>query len=124
MKLKKLTPVLVVAAVEPSLEFWRERLGFAITMEVPHDKALGFAALENDGLEIMLQTRASLASDMSGAASAGENTFLYFEVDDLGAIIAKLQGAPIVVERRTAPYGAEEIAYREPGGHVVCFAQR
>lgn len=124
MKLKKATSVLVVEAIEPCLGFWRERLGFKVAIEVPHEKKLGFVALEKDGVEVMLQTRASLRADMAGAAKDGGAAFLYVEVDDLAAIIAKLEGVPVAVQRRRAFYGADEIAYREPGGHVVCFSQR
>lgn len=122
--LKRLAPVLVVPAIEPSLEFFRQRLGFKVTIEVPHGDALGFAALEKDGIEVMLQTRESIRADMPGVAGAGagEKTFLYVEVADLDAAIAAVAGAPVVLERRRAFYGADEIAVREPGGHVVCLA--
>ena len=123
MKMKKATTVLVVDAVEPSLEFWRERLGFAVTIEVPFEDKLGFVALQKDDVEIMVQTRASVRSDMAGAASAGGAAFVYIEVDDIDAIIRKLDGHPVTVPRRKSFYGADEIAYREPGGHFVCFAR-
>jgi catechol 2,3-dioxygenase-like lactoylglutathione lyase family enzyme len=124
IKLKRLAPVLVVPAVEPSLEFFRRRLGFNVTIEVPLGNALGFAALEKDGIEVMLQSRESIGADMPKVAGAGggEKTFLYIEVGDLDAVIAAVEGAPVVLERRRAFYGADEIAVREPGGHVVCFS--
>jgi catechol 2,3-dioxygenase-like lactoylglutathione lyase family enzyme len=124
MRIKRLAPVLIVPAIEPSLEFFRERLGFTATIEVPHGDKLGFAAVERDGIEVMLQTRESIRGDMAGVAGAGEGSFLYLEVDDLDAIVSAVQGVPIVVERRRAFYGADELAVREPGGHVICFACR
>lgn len=121
-KLKRLAPVLVVPAIEPSLDFFRRRLGFTVTIEVPLGNALGFAALEKDGIEVMLQTRESIRGDMPGVAGGGEQSFLYVEVEDLDAVIAAVEGAPVVLPRRRAFYGADEIAVREPGGHVICFA--
>ena len=41
MRLKGLTPVLVVDAIEPVLGFWVDRLGFKKTTEVPHEGRLG-----------------------------------------------------------------------------------
>ncbi len=123
IKTNKLTTVLVVETIEPSLDFWRARLGFTVTIEVPHGDKLGFVALENDGLEVMLQTRKSLTNDMAGAAKAAGPTLLYLEVDDLEEVIAALHGVPVAVQRRRAFYGADEIAFHEPGGHIVCFSR-
>lgn len=40
----KVTPVLIVPAIEPVLPLW-ESIGFARTAEVPHGDALGFVIL-------------------------------------------------------------------------------
>ena len=45
VELKKLTPILTVESIEPSLPFWVDALGFTKTVEVPHEGALGFAIL-------------------------------------------------------------------------------
>ena len=60
MKMNRLTPVLMVEAIEPCLPFWVDRLGFSKTVEVPHGDRLGFAILVRDGVELMYQTRASV----------------------------------------------------------------
>ena len=48
LTVQKLTPVLVVDAIEPCLSFWVDRLGFEKTVEVPEGNArievLGFRA--------------------------------------------------------------------------------
>ncbi len=51
---KRLTPILVVEEIEPSIEFWVDRLGFEKTMEVPEGDKLGFAAFAKDGFEVMV----------------------------------------------------------------------
>lgn len=124
MNLKRLTPVLMVDAIEPVLNFWIERLGFEKTTEVPHEGALGFVILQRDGIEIMYQTRASVASDVGPlAASPQRGTFLFIEVDDLDDVEKRLRGVTPVVPRRTTFYGAQELIVREPGGNAVTFAQ-
>jgi len=51
--LKSLAPVMIVEAVEPSLKFWTEQLGFAKDNEVPGpDGKLIFASVKKDDLEI------------------------------------------------------------------------
>jgi uncharacterized glyoxalase superfamily protein PhnB len=124
MKISRLTPVLMVEAIEPVLDFWIDRLGFTRTTEVPHEGRLGFVILEKDGIEIMYQTRASVAADIAPlAVSPMKGTFLFMEVDDLGAIEKALKGVTPVVPRRTTFYGANELIVREPAGNVVTFAQ-
>jgi uncharacterized glyoxalase superfamily protein PhnB len=124
-QIRKSTPVLIVDAIEPSLPFWQERLGFERPVEVPDGERLGFVILTNAAVEVMYQTRALLAKD-SGAHSAAfhnDKTLLFVEVGDIDALASALQGFEIVMPRRETFYGSTEIGYREPGGHFVTFAQ-
>lgn len=121
--LKKISPVLMVEAIEPCVPFW-ERLGFTRGPEVPHGDALGFIILEKDGLEVMYQSRASVEADVAAVAkSPMGGTMLFLEVSDLEAVIAALGKAPVIVPRRKTFYGMDEIGVREPGGNAIVFAQ-
>ena len=123
--IRKLTPVLVVDAIEPCLPFWIDRLGFTKTVEVPEGDALGFVILVKDGIEVMYQSRASVAHDAPGTldTTARLATCLFLEVDDVAAIEEAMRGVEVVVPRRRTFYGMDEIGVREPGGSVVMFAQ-
>ena len=121
--MKKLTPVLVVDQVEPCAAFWTGALGFQRTAEVPHDGETGFVMLQRGAVEIMYQSRASVAADLPSLAEGAHRTVLYLEVGDLDAVEAAVAGAEIVQPRRTTFYGMMEIGVREPGGNVVIFAQ-
>ena len=123
MTARKLTPVLIVDRVEPCVEFWTERLGFEKKFEVPHGDRLGFAAVEKGGVEIMYQSRESVAADIAALAGDEYRTALFIEVEDLDAVERALQGVELVQPRRTTFYGMMEVAVREPGGSVVIFAQ-
>ena len=125
MTMKKLTPVILVEEIEPCLPFWVERLGFAKTVEVPEGNRLGFVILVKDGVEVMYQSRASVAKDLPQLAKGvfRSTTGLFIEVDGLDAILAKLKGVEVVVPERKTFYGAREIGVREPGGSVVVFAE-
>ena len=122
--IRKLTPVLVVAEIEPSLPFWT-RLGFEKTVEVPEGDRLGFVILAKDGVEVMYQTRESVQNDIPKMAEsrAGESAALFIEVADIESVARAVEGLPVVVPRRTTFYGMDEIGVREPGGHVITFAQ-
>jgi hypothetical protein len=124
MTISRLTPVLLVEAIEPVLEFWVTRLGFSRTAEVPHGDKLGFVILERDGIQVMYQTRESVAADIPPLGDSPQRgTFLFLEVDNLDAIGSALNGITPVVPRRKTFYGADELIVREPAGNVVTFAQ-
>ena len=124
-EIRKLSPVIVVDEIEPCLHFWIERLGFTKTVEVPEGDKLGFVILAKDGVEIMYQSRASVANDIPILAKrfADPSTAFFIEVADVTSIAERMQGVETVVPRRKTFYGMDEIGVREPGGHVVVFAQ-
>ena len=124
--LTHLAPVLIVDAVEPCIAFWKDRFGLAVENEVPGpDGKLVFASVKNDAVEIMYQTRASVAADSPAQAKelTGHSTALFFHVDDLDAAEAAVKGAPVVKARHKTFYGSEELYVREPGGNTVGFAK-
>jgi uncharacterized glyoxalase superfamily protein PhnB len=121
--MKKLTPILAVDAIEPSLPFWVDALGFTKTVEVPHEDSLGFAILEKNGQEVMLQTLASMNADVPAVAPRAGGSILFLEIEDLSAIESVVGDYELLVPRRKTFYGAEEIFVREPGGNVIGFAQ-
>jgi uncharacterized glyoxalase superfamily protein PhnB len=120
---RKLTPVLFVDRIEPSLGFWTA-LGFEKVVEVPEDDGLGFVLLAKDGIEVMYQSRTSLRKDVPAVADAPSASALYIEVDDLAEVARRIAGAPVVVPRRTTFYGMEEFGVREPAGNLVTFSRK
>ena len=123
MKVKKVTPILVVDAIEPALPFWHAQLGFEKVAEVPHGGRLGFVLLARDGHEVMLQTRESLEADVPSVAALAPACAVYCDVDSLDAAIAAVPGAEVLVPRRRTFYGADEIWVRDPNGAVVGLAE-
>lgn len=123
VQFRKLSPVLIVDAIEPCLPFWTERLGFAKVVEVPEGDRLGFVILTRDGVEVMYQSRDSVRNDILALADTPPGATLYIEVSDVSAVERAIEGREVVVPRRQTFYGADEIGIREPGGNVVLFAQ-
>ena len=127
MTVKRITPVLFAQEIEPCIRFWVDRLGFEKTMEVPAGDKLGFAMLQNGGLELMYQSYTSAEKDPADSEIAKlarkGPTFLYVEVDNLDETIARMKGVIVVMPVRTTFYGATEISVLDPAGHVVTFAQ-
>jgi uncharacterized glyoxalase superfamily protein PhnB len=120
--MKKLTPNLIVDSIEECLPFWVDRLGFGKTVEVPNGDRLGFVILKHGDVELMLQSQASMNTDVAAIAKGPHRTTLYFEVEDLAPIREALRGWPEAAPERTTFYGAREIIVRDPAGNAVFFS--
>jgi len=122
--IQQLTANLAVERVEPSAEFFK-KIGFEISVQVPEGDHIGFAILVNGANQVMFQTRTGILEDSKtmAAAAVAAPMMLYVTVDDLEAIKSKMDGYPVQMAERETFYGAKEISYNEPGGHIVTFAE-
>ncbi|MBT8404399.1 MAG: hypothetical protein KJP18_11105 [Gemmatimonadetes bacterium] len=122
--MKQMTPLITVDEIEPCLPFWTEALGFELTGTVPHGDALGFAMMSKGDVEVMYQSRASVADDVPGVLEhiGTGRTPLFVKVDALDPLVDALAPYPVVVPRRQTFYGMDEIFVLAPCGTVVGFA--
>ena len=116
--LQKIVTVVVVDDIEPALATW-QGLGFARVAEVQHEGRLGFVILAGDGLELMMQTRASCRADLGFVP---DGLVLYVDVSSLDDAVAAAVGVEVLIARRVTPYGATETVVRDLAGTVVIFA--
>jgi uncharacterized glyoxalase superfamily protein PhnB len=126
MNVKKITPVLFAAEIEPCLKFWVERFAFEKTVEVPDGNKLAFAIVQKGGVELMYQSFASADKDAPASTAQAVRkgpTFLYVEVENLEDTVGALKGVEVVMPVRTTFYGSREIGVTDPAGHFVTFAQ-
>jgi len=122
--MKRVIPILVVDSIEACLPFWVDRLGFSVTVEVPHGDRLGFVILARGDVTLEMQTRASVADDVPALAPVAGVATVYIPVEDLAAVQAMLAGyEAVVVPERDTFYGMRETIVRDPGGHFVFFSQ-
>ncbi|MGH9731533.1 MAG: VOC family protein [Candidatus Acidiferrales bacterium] len=126
MTVKRVTPILAVADVEPCVKFLVERMGFQKTAEVPDGNTLAFAALEKDGFELMYQSYDSVEKENAAMGQLARKgpSFLYVEVENLDEVIQAMKGVEIAVPLRTTFYGMKELGVKDPAGHVILFAQK
>jgi uncharacterized glyoxalase superfamily protein PhnB len=123
MTVQKLTPNLYTDNVEACVKFWVDRMHFEKTAEVPDGGKLAFAALQKGNIELMYGSYASIEKDPAVAHSFQRGTgFLFLEVDDLDAVFAAMQGAPIVAPVHKTFYGSSEFTVKDPAGHLITFA--
>jgi uncharacterized glyoxalase superfamily protein PhnB len=129
---ESVAPVLIVERVQPTRDFFRDRLGFEQTAVVADGDELGFAMLEKDGVTVMVQSHASVIEDVGhDAARAINETIsargavgLFFTVSNVDLVVPAIADADVIVPLRKTFYGMHEITVREPGGHAVTFASR
>jgi len=103
-----------------------ERFGFKSTVQVPEGDHIGFVALENGSVELMLQTYQGMQTDQNNPLAKTVDqgpSFLFMEVPDINTVIKSLEGAEVVQGVHETFYGAQEVVAKEPGGHFVIFSQ-
>lgn len=123
----RMRSVLLVDRIEPCLDFWVERLGFEVRLQVQGDDHLEFVALCRDDVEILYRTLDSLHDDTPGLVDADAHqpwVVLYLEVDSLDALMPHLDGIEVVVARRETILGTDEIFVREPSGRILAISER
>ncbi len=121
------TPNLVCRDIARSLAFYRDVLGFTISMNVPDAPPYVFVGLERDGVPVFLNDVKAAVEDfpsMAATPPGGTATmfFIVTEVDALHAAVAPQ--ATVVMPLKTQFYGMREFAVTDPDGHVITFAER
>ena len=124
---RRLSSVLLVDRIEPCLDFWVDRLGFEIRLQVQGEDHLEFVAVGQGDVEIMYRTRDSLHEDTPGLVEGGSHepwVVLYLQVDDLDAVLPHLEGVEVVVPLRDTILGTRVIFVREPSGRILSLSSR
>ena len=134
----KITTNLMVGDVNEALAFYEGVLGFRLVMGVPEgsqqivttrddDTPLGFAILQRDEVELMLQSQKSLAAELPEfrKRSVGGAITLYIQVANAKELYEQIKDrVTILKDLHTTFYGAEEFYIRDANGYVLTFASR
>lgn len=124
---KKLTPNLLVANVERSLEFYTGVLGFSRGMTVPDEGPLVFAQVSSGSVEIFFNDAKGAVEEYPqlGGRDIGASGTMFIEVEQIEALHASLENkVPIVMPLITQWYGMKEFAIADPDGYLITFAER
>ncbi|WP_447969800.1 VOC family protein [Nitrospira sp. M1] len=110
--------VLAVQDLQASLKFYRDVLGFAIR-EIGDE---GWRLFERDGCQIM----AGHCPGSTPARDLGDHSyFAYFVVDNADEYYAEVvaNGAELIKELRSEPWGMREFGLRTNDGHRIMIGQ-
>ena len=114
--------VLLVAGVQRSVEYYRDRLGF--TCEVYGDPP-DFIVATRDDVKILMALCDDPERIVPNWRIVPNVWNVFIRVDDVEAIYAEVQGrgAPIDYSLYDAPSGFREFGVQDPDGHDIAIAQ-
>jgi len=114
-------PLLNVADIETSLTFWRDLLGFEVTVRYASEGRLAFVNLRAGDVEVMLNARGGDPAARQ-ARPPYTDTVIYFGVASVRDLVRDLRAngfeAP---DPETQDYGVDEIVVRDPDGYEIGF---
>ena len=125
-ELQKLTPNLIVADVQRSIDFYRDVLEFTVTQTVPEQGPLVFAIVQRGGVEVFLNAPEPARAEYPALAAReiGGSLTLFMHVKGVRAAHEQLKNrVPVVMPLEKKWYGVTEFAFTDPDGYVVTFAE-
>ena len=121
-----LAPLLQVFDMPASIAFYRDILGFEIVNQSSPGPNFGWALLELDGAQLMLNTAYEddarpPAPDPVRLASHADTT-IYFGCPDVDAAYAHLRAKGLDVKKPSSTsYGFKALSLTDPDGFELCF---
>ena len=117
--IRELVPLLFVEDITYSVAFYRDKLGFAITMSWEPEGKLGWCRMERDGVAIMLQ---QACEEDGPAAGRGHGVEFFFICDDAAKLHAGfVTNGLTVAPPKLAFYGMNQVFVSDPDGYALCF---
>lgn len=135
--MKKITPNIMVADVNATINYYKNNLDFQIVMGVSEQKEvkmgdtatetiLTWAMIKKDDVEIMLQRKDSMIEELSefkGLKIGGTFT-MYISMQDVKNFYDKIKDkVEIIKEIHKTFYGADEFVIKDLNGYIIYFAE-
>lgn len=135
--MKKITPNIMVADVNATVDYYKNNLNFQIVMGVNEQKevkmgdsatgsTLTWAMIKNGDVEIMLQREDSMIEELPEfkRLKIGGTFTLYISMQDVKTFYGKIKDkVEIVKDMHKTFYGANEFVIKDLNGYIVYFAE-
>jgi len=130
LDVRGLCPLLQVYDMPTAVEFYRDKLGFAVISTSP---ALGgvdrfhWVLMRHGDAELMLNTAYEFDDERPAVVDGRRVTghgdcCLYLGCRDVDAAYEELKANGLDVEKpKVAPYGMKQMYLKDPDGYVICF---
>lgn len=123
---RRVTPRLLVADVNKTIAFYKEVFGFEPVYTVPDTGVFSFAILSRGSIELMIQNREELESEVGQfqQVQTGGTFVINFEVTNILSIYEKASTfAHITKELHQTFHGTKEFAVKENNGYIFVFSE-
>ncbi|MFH1187910.1 MAG: bleomycin resistance family protein [bacterium] len=134
---KKITPNIMVADVNATVNYYKNNLDFQVVMGVGENKEikmgdsaiesnLTWAMLKKDEVEIMLQRNDSFIGELPEfkEAKIGGTFTLYINMQNTKDFYGKIKGkVEIIKDMHKTFYGADEFVIKDLNGYIIYFAE-
>ncbi|MFZ2152665.1 MAG: VOC family protein [Microgenomates group bacterium] len=128
MKIKRLTPELVVRNIKESVDFYTSVLGFELTNSVGEgDLVWANVMWPESEVGFMFMTPESMGEEIVEfkTKSIGGSVVQYIELEGLDELYEKVKGkVEIVAEKHTTFYGSKEFSMKDNSGYVLMFSEK
>ena len=116
LKIKKMSPQVLVADLDRSIEFFTQKLGFEVEFRYEDF----YAGITKDGCSIHLKQ--TYASSQNATKAENEDLDILFSVDNIETVYADLTARSVTITQalRSMPYG-KEFYIADPDGHILAF---
>lgn len=122
---KALSPNLLVAQVEHSIEFY-QLLGFEKIAQVPEHGKPQWAMMKANEVTLMLQEKKAAEFDLPFRYTNGQNAgiLLYIDVESVEEIRSRLDGKAVIIKDiHSTFYGTNELIVADPDHFLLVFAE-
>lgn len=127
MTLTGVTPNIFTTDVARSTAFYRDVLGFSVTMTVPETPPFVFVLLQRDDVTVYINALEAVHADAPAAkvvvGNAGVGIFIQM-TDVASHWKAVKDRAPVLMPLKDQWYGMTEFTVADPDGNLVTFAER
>jgi len=112
-------PLLLVADINRSRDFYCDGLGFEITKKWEPEGHLTWCWLQHGGAGLMLQRA---GADHASGGTRGKGVTFYFICEDAEAIYLEISARGMKASKPTvAFYGMKQTFISDPDGYELCF---
>lgn len=129
-----MTPLIEVHDMAEAVRFYSDAIGFELVehsadVDAPEGRHFQFARLRLGQIHLMLNTLYDIGERPPqrdpGQQAANGHTYLFFNTNELDAVIEKLRAAGVEPgDPIDQPYGMRQIYLKDPDGYSLCFQQR
>ena len=126
MKITHITTELMVDDIQKTIDFYKDILGFKITISVPEENPF-FVVINNGPVDLMLYQRDQFSEEIPKFKDIliGGSIALYMNVENIESLFEVLkEKVKIIQELHETNYGTKEFSFEDCNGYVLMIAQK